>query len=349
MIERILCAEIPVMGHIGLTPQSVHALGGFKVQGLRAEAARKLVQAAKSLAHAGCYALVLEGVPAPVAELVTAAVDIPVIGIGAGPRCDGQVLVYHDLLGIEKRFLPKFVRRYADLDTAAVEAVRRFAADVRSGEFPSEAESYHMSDSESCGLEPGLIPMRQALRRRGGAPPEGQGERAGGGAIDSRAVGKLGSRRRAGIIGWPSDRRPLARQIEQGATRTLPRPGAPARPDPQGGKSPMKRAYELMIIIDSDVAAGDVEAVIHRVAGLVTVGGATIASTDNWGRREFAYEINHKTEGTYVVWQIVTETPGLPVLERQLRIADDIVRHKLFRLPEAEAARRGLLSGAKSA
>ena len=111
----------------------------------------------------------------------------------------------------------------------------------------------------------------------------------------------------------------------------------------------MKRAYELMIIIDSDVAAGDVEAVIHRVAGLVTVGGATIASTDNWGRREFAYEINHKTEGTYVVWQIVTETPGLPVLERQLRIADDIVRHKLFRLPEAEAARRGLLSGAKSA
>ena len=152
MIERILCAEIPVMGHIGLTPQSVHALGGFKVQGLRAEAARKLVQAAKSLAHAGCYALVLEGVPAPVAELVTAAVDIPVIGIGAGPRCDGQVLVYHDLLGIEKRFLPKFVRRYADLDTAAVEAVRRFAADVRSGEFPSEAESYHMSDSESADL-----------------------------------------------------------------------------------------------------------------------------------------------------------------------------------------------------
>lgn len=108
----------------------------------------------------------------------------------------------------------------------------------------------------------------------------------------------------------------------------------------------MPRVYELMIIIDSDVADGDVDAVITRVAGLVTDEGGTIASTDNWGRRRFAYEINHKTEGTYVVWEIVTETPGLPDTERQLRLADDVVRHKLFRLPEHEATRRGLLGDA---
>ena len=113
MIERICDAEIPVMGHIGLTPQSVHAMGGFKVQGRKAEAARRLVQAAKSLAHAGCYSIVLEGVPVQVAEMVTEAIEIPTIGIGAGPHCDGQVLVYHDLLGFEQRLAPKFVRRYA--------------------------------------------------------------------------------------------------------------------------------------------------------------------------------------------------------------------------------------------
>lgn len=152
MIERIVSAEIPVMGHIGLTPQSVHAMGGFKVQGRRAEAARRLAQAAKSLAHAGCYAIVLEGVPSPVARAVTDAVDIPTIGIGAGPHCDGQVLVYHDLLGIEKRLLPRFVRRYADLDAVATGAVAAFAADVRSGAFPSEAESYSMNAEEAAAL-----------------------------------------------------------------------------------------------------------------------------------------------------------------------------------------------------
>ena len=157
MIERILGAEIPVMGHIGLTPQSVHAMGGFKVQGRQAEAARKLVQAAKSLAHAGCYAIVLEGVPVPVATMVTEAVDVPTIGIGAGPHCDGQVLVYHDLLGFENRLAPKFVRRYAELGDAAADAVRRFAADVRAGAFPSQAECYHLSETELAGLGmPGL-------------------------------------------------------------------------------------------------------------------------------------------------------------------------------------------------
>ncbi len=152
MIERIRDAEIPVMGHIGLTPQSLHAMGGFKVQGRQAEAARRLVQAAKSLSHAGCYAIVLEGVPVQVAEMVTEAVEIPTIGIGAGPHCDGQVLVYHDLLGLETRLAPKFVRRYADLDTLATEAVRCFADDVRSGAFPSSRESYHLSEVELAAL-----------------------------------------------------------------------------------------------------------------------------------------------------------------------------------------------------
>lgn len=105
----------------------------------------------------------------------------------------------------------------------------------------------------------------------------------------------------------------------------------------------MSRAYELMIIIDSDVADADVDPVIGRVVSLVESEGGTISSTDNWGRRRFAYEIDHKTEGTYVVWEIVTDNAGLPDTERQLRLADDVVRHKLFRLPEHEAVRRGLL------
>ena len=111
----------------------------------------------------------------------------------------------------------------------------------------------------------------------------------------------------------------------------------------------MLRAYELMIIIDSDLAAADAEAVMARVAGLVAEEGGEIKTTDNWGRRKFAYTINHKTEGTYVVWEIVTASAGLPDTERRLRLADDIVRHKLFRLPESEAQRRGLFEEAKPA
>ncbi len=152
MIERILAAEIPVMGHLGLTPQSVRAMGGFKVQGRGSDDARKLVQAAKSLAHAGCYAIVLEGVPVPVAAMVTEAVDVPTIGIGAGPRCDGQVLVFHDLLGIERRLSPKFVRRYAQLGDDGTEALRHFAADVRAGAFPAPSESYHLPATELAAL-----------------------------------------------------------------------------------------------------------------------------------------------------------------------------------------------------
>lgn len=159
MIEAIVAAEIPVMGHIGLTPQSVHAMGGFKVQGREHEAALQLVADAKALQHAGCFAIVIEGVPDEVAAMVTESLDIPTIGIGAGARCDGQVLVWHDLLGIEDRMAPKFVRRYADLKSASVEAVGAYAADVRSGAFPSAAESYHLTaeQAESMALY-GSIP-----------------------------------------------------------------------------------------------------------------------------------------------------------------------------------------------
>ncbi len=154
MIEPILDAEIPVMGHLGLTPQSVHAMGGFKVQGKEHDAALELVADAKSLAAAGCFAIVLEGVPDAVARLVTDSVDVPTIGIGAGRDCDGQVLVYHDVLGIEDRITPKFVRRYADVKAASVAALETFASDVRSGAFPNDAESYHLSadQAETLGL-----------------------------------------------------------------------------------------------------------------------------------------------------------------------------------------------------
>lgn len=153
MIEALVAAEIPVMGHLGLTPQSVHAMGGFKVQGKEAEGALALVAEAKALAHAGCFALVLEGVPDVVAAMVTAAVDVPTIGIGAGPHCDGQVLVYHDLLGIEDRVAPKFVRRYASLKDDAVAAIAAYADDVRTGAFPNDDESYHVSDEVAESLE----------------------------------------------------------------------------------------------------------------------------------------------------------------------------------------------------
>ncbi|MCU1352109.1 MAG: ketopantoate hydroxymethyltransferase [Acidimicrobiales bacterium] len=154
MIEAITDAEIPVMGHLGLTPQSVHAMGGFKVQGKDSRAAMELVTDAKALAHAGCFAIVLEGVPTEVADLVTAAVDVPTIGIGAGAGCDGQVLVYHDVLGIEDRITPKFVRRYAEQKRDAVAAIGAYADDVRHGRFPGPEESYHLSAevAETLGL-----------------------------------------------------------------------------------------------------------------------------------------------------------------------------------------------------
>ena len=154
MVEAIVDAEVPVMGHIGLTPQSVHAMGGFKVQGKQIDAAQALVDDAKALEAAGCFSIVLEGVPDAVGRLITESVTVPTIGIGAGPWCDGQVLVFHDVLGIEDRITPKFVRRYASLKADAVEAMTRFADDVRTHRFPNDDESYHVSDevAEVLGL-----------------------------------------------------------------------------------------------------------------------------------------------------------------------------------------------------
>jgi 3-methyl-2-oxobutanoate hydroxymethyltransferase len=157
MVEALVDAEIPVMGHIGLTPQSLHVMGGFKVQGRTAEAARNLVDDAKALANAGSFAIVLEGVPDAVASLVTGSVSVPTIGIGAGGGCDGQVLVVHDLLGLEDRIAPKFVRRYASLEAEGTRAVAAFAEDVRSGRFPTADESYRLGDdvAEVLGLYSG--------------------------------------------------------------------------------------------------------------------------------------------------------------------------------------------------
>ena len=154
MVKAIIDAEIPVMGHVGLTPQSIHALGGYKVQGKQAAAAAALVDDAVALADAGCFAVVLEAVPDGVARAVTEAIPVPTIGIGAGSWCDGQVLVFHDLLGIEDRISPKFVRRYASLKADATEAMTAYAADVRARRFPSEEESYHLSGevAEALGL-----------------------------------------------------------------------------------------------------------------------------------------------------------------------------------------------------
>jgi 3-methyl-2-oxobutanoate hydroxymethyltransferase len=154
VVEALLSAEIPVMGHLGLTPQSVHVMGGFKVQGKGADAVRTLLADAHALAATGCFAIVLEGVPDTVAAVITEEVPVPTIGIGAGPACDGQVLVFHDVLGLEDRVLPKFVRRYASLKAEAVEALEAYARDVRGHLFPTSEESYHLSPEVARQLQP---------------------------------------------------------------------------------------------------------------------------------------------------------------------------------------------------
>ena len=153
MVEALLDAEIPVMGHLGLTPQSVHALGGFKVQAKEAAAAHALVEDAVALADAGVFGIVLEAVPDTVARMVTETVPVPTIGIGAGIHCDGQVLVLHDVLGMQDRLLPKFVRAYGTLKADGVAGLAAFAADVRSGAFPGPAETYHLSADVEAELE----------------------------------------------------------------------------------------------------------------------------------------------------------------------------------------------------
>ena len=134
---------IPVMGHLGMTPQSVHRYGGYKVQGKESDHARLLLNDAKALEAAGAFAIVLEAIPAELAKTVTEQLTIPTIGIGAGPHCDGQVLVLYDLLGLFDEFVPKFVRPYAHLKTDALQALRRFKEEVEQGKFPSDSESYH--------------------------------------------------------------------------------------------------------------------------------------------------------------------------------------------------------------
>lgn len=154
-IERIVRAGIPVMAHVGLTPQSVHAMGGFRVQGKTDETAARVLADARAVAEAGAYSVVLEGIPSDLAEQITDAIEIPTIGIGAGPDCDGQVLVCYDLLGLTPDLKPKFVKRYAEFFEQGVAAARRYCDEVRDGVFPSEEFSFgkvKRDDASASGL-----------------------------------------------------------------------------------------------------------------------------------------------------------------------------------------------------
>lgn len=165
LVEAMVEAEIPVMGHVGLTPQSIHHLGRYRVRGTAADGARRIVDDARNLERAGAFAIVLESVPVEVAAEVTRAVGIPTIGIGAGPACDGQVLVLHDMLGFSTGYLPKFVRKYADLHAVIRGAVGAYAADVREGRFPDDATSYHLKPEVAAELRPGKGRTPKRARR----------------------------------------------------------------------------------------------------------------------------------------------------------------------------------------
>ncbi len=167
VIRGLLAAEIPVMGHLGLTPQSIHKFGGYKVQGRGRGAADLLVDEAEFLEEVGCFSLVLECIPADLARRVSRTVNIPTIGIGAGPHCDGQVLVFHDMLGLFQGMRPKFVKRYAELGLQAVAAVNRYCDEVRSGLFPGHEHSY---DDPHQNGETGVD---QESARRASKPPGG--------------------------------------------------------------------------------------------------------------------------------------------------------------------------------
>lgn len=148
VVEAIVKAGIPVQGHIGLTPQTASSLGGFKVQGKSFEAARSLIEDAKALEDAGCFSIVIEAVPSPIAKMVTEAISIPTIGIGAGIDCDGQVLVIHDLIGLFERFTPKFVKQYAKISDIIFSAVGEYKSDVENMRFPEEKHSFSMNPME---------------------------------------------------------------------------------------------------------------------------------------------------------------------------------------------------------
>lgn len=151
-IEAIVDAGIPVMGHIGLTPQSIYELGGYRVQGRTAETARALVETAKKIEEAGAFSLVIELVPSDTAKLITESIDIPTIGIGAGQYCDGQVLVLWDMLGLFDEFNPKFLKKYANIRSVITEAVNQYLKEVRDGEFPDTDHSFELSEEESGRL-----------------------------------------------------------------------------------------------------------------------------------------------------------------------------------------------------
>ena len=170
-IERIVHAGIPVMAHVGLTPQSVHAMGGFRVQGKTEGAAARVLADAKAVAEAGAYSLVLEGIPTDLAKRITDEIDIPTIGIGAGPHCDGQVLVCYDLLGLTPDMKPKFVKRYAEFFEEGVAAARRYGDEVRAGTFPGEEHGFgNVKKSETPAPASSLSLVRHARRGYG---PEG--------------------------------------------------------------------------------------------------------------------------------------------------------------------------------
>ncbi len=165
-VEAIVSTGIPVMGHLGLTPQSVHQFGGFQAQAKTTASAERLIEDALQLQDAGCFAIVLESIPARLGKWVSERLDIPTIGIGAGPGCDGQVLVTHDLLGLFDRFTPKFVRKYADLHAEMAHAFEAYVADVESGAFPTEEHSVEMSDEAWESLL-GRIEREPQARRAG--------------------------------------------------------------------------------------------------------------------------------------------------------------------------------------
>ena len=159
-ISAILDAGIPVMGHVGLTPQSASLAGSYKARGRTAADARRIFDEARALERAGCFAVVLEAIPAQIAAYITEALKIPTIGIGAGASCDGQVLVWHDLLGLTSGHVPRFVKRYADLNTTILDALRVYAAEVKAVAFPDESHTYGIPDEELTRFEAQIAEMR---------------------------------------------------------------------------------------------------------------------------------------------------------------------------------------------
>lgn len=156
IVEALIGAEVPVMGHVGLTPQSIHRMGQYNVKGMVPDEARRIIRGAMDLERAGAFAVVLESIPLEIAREATARLRIPTIGIGAGPFCDGQVLVFHDMTGFAPGYLPKFVRKYADLHGVLGLAVKEYVADVRKGVFPDDAESYHLRPQDAGRVVRGL-------------------------------------------------------------------------------------------------------------------------------------------------------------------------------------------------